>query len=201
MIYLSGAVCGERFNHPKLGFMLTPDMGNVAPKDVVLAADNGCFTNPANYSDERFFRFLESKMPKNRTLFAVAPDVFGSHEATVERSLPILAKIRELGFRSAFVAQDGWVESSTPWDELDALFVGGSTEFKFRNGREAVAIAKRHRKWVHMGRVNSLDRLRAAVGIGCDSADGTFLKFGPDVNWPRLRGWLDAITAQPEMSV
>jgi len=50
-----------------------------------------------------------------------------------------------------------------------------------------------------MGRVNSLDRLRAAIGIGCKSADGTFLKFGPNINWPRLKRWLDHIIEQPEM--
>lgn len=201
MIYLSGAICGERFSHPRLGFLFTPDIGNVVPNNVILAADNGCFTNPSNYSDGRFFNFLDKKMPRERTLFAVAPDVFGSHEETVERSLPVLAEIRKLGFKAAFVAQDGWQEGTTPWDKFDVLFVGGSTNFKFRGGREAISIAKKHGKRTHMGRVNSLDRLRACVGIGCDSADGTFLKFGPDVNWPRLKGWLDIITVQPEMAV
>jgi hypothetical protein len=52
-----------------------------------------------------------------------------------------------------------------------------------------------------MGRVHSLDRLRAAVGIGCDSADGTFLRFGPDTNWPRLKYWLDHLDEQQGMAV
>jgi hypothetical protein len=111
----------------------------------------------------------------------------------------MLPKIRALGYRVAFVAQDGWTPETTPWDEFDVLFVGGSTGFKFRGGRDAVRAAKRHGMWCHMGRVNSLDRLRASIGIGCDSADGTFLKFGPDKNWPRLLRWLEATTNQVEM--
>jgi len=47
--------------------------------------------------------------------------------------------------------------------------------------------------------VNSLERLRAARSIGCDSADGTFLRFGPDVNWPRLSRWLNDLDQQPEL--
>ena len=198
MIYLSGAVTSLR--HRNLGFLLTPDMGNAIPDDVPVAADNGCFTKPAGYTDERYAEHLR-RFPHNRTLFATAPDVLGDHDATVERSTPILRLIRSLGLPAAFVAQDGWDNETTPWGELDCIFVGGSTEFKFRGGREAVAAAKRRGKWAHMGRVNSLERLRAAKSIGCDSADGTFLRFGPDVNGPRLTRWLDAMDAQPEMAL
>lgn len=50
--------------------------------------------------------------------------------------------------------------------------------------------AKARSKWVHMGRVNSRRRWSYAEYIGCDSADGTFLAFGPDVNLPRLTAWV-----------
>ena len=58
------------------------------------------------------------------------------------------------------------------------------------------AEAKRRGKHVHMGRVNSLTRLRYADHIGCDSADGTYLVFGPDVNLPKLLDWLTAVNDQ-----
>jgi hypothetical protein len=35
--------------------------------------------------------------------------------------------------------------------------------------------ARRRGKWVHMGRVNGLRRLRIALDFGVDSVDGTFL--------------------------
>jgi len=42
-------------------------------------------------------------------------------------------------------------------------------------------------------RVNSLRRLRHAAAIGCESADGTFLAYGPDRNLPTLLGWLQTV--------
>ncbi|MET7951050.1 hypothetical protein [Micromonospora sp. NPDC005324] len=44
-----------------------------------------------------------------------------------------------------------------------------------------------------MGRVNSLRRLRHATAIGCHSADGTYLAFGPDQNLPNLLSWLQTV--------
>ncbi len=196
MIYLSGHVGDMR--HPRLGFIMTFRRGlrQRIPDDAAFAADNGCFTASNNYSDDGYLRFLD-QLPVDRCLFATAPDVVGDHAATVERSLPMLRRIRAAGFPVAFIAQDGWSEETTPWDEFDALFVGGTTEFKFRGGRLAVHAARQRGKRTHMGRVNSLDRLAAAAAIGCDSADGTFLRFGPDVNTPRLFAWLDRLTREP----
>ena len=196
VIYLSGHVGAMR--HPRLGFMLTPDTAYLVP-DATIAADNACFSNPDRYSDERYLCFLD-RLPADRCLFATAPDVVGDHAATVELSLPMLRRLHAAGFPAAFCAQDGWEEETTPWDDLDVLFVGGTTEFKFRGGRDAVYAAKRRGKQAHMGRVNSLARLAAAAAIGCDSADGTFLRFGPDVNTPRLFAWLEQLTREPMLA-
>jgi hypothetical protein len=200
MIYLSGK-SNTHLRHPRLGFLLV--LGDTRPLPnghSPLAADNGCFKRPQAYSDKAYAKFL-ARLPRARALFATAPDVLGDHNATVDRAIPALRMIRDIGIPAAFVAQDGWRDESTPWDEFDALFIGGSTEFKFRHGRDAVLAANRRHKWCHMGRVNSLDRLRAAVGIGCHSADGTFIAFGPDRNGPKMLRWLDSITAQPELAV
>lgn len=196
MIYFSGCIVNER--HEKLGFIITPDMGNRIPANARLAVDNGRFTNPDGYSDKRYIRHLY-RFPRDLTVFATAPDVVGDHNATVDLAKPALRMIRDIGLPAAFVAQDGWTEETTPWDEFDAIFIGGSTEFKFRGGREAVRAAKKRKKWAHMGRVNSFERLRAAKSIGCDSADGTYLRFGPDINVPKLLRWLDILNSQMEI--
>jgi hypothetical protein len=47
--------------------------------------------------------------------------------------------------------------------------------------------------FVHMGRVNSLKRLRYAEFIGVDSADGTVLTFGPDRRLPEVLGWVHTL--------
>jgi hypothetical protein len=81
----------------------------------------------------------------------------------------------------ALVAQDGLTTDRVPWRQIDALFIGGTTEFKMGDtARELVAEAQRHGKWVHMGRVNGHRRIRYAKAIGCDSFDGTSLSWFRD---------------------
>jgi EAL domain-containing protein (putative c-di-GMP-specific phosphodiesterase class I) len=76
------------------------------------------------------------------------------------------------------------------WDEIDCLFIGGSTEWKLGPAAaELVAIANSLGKWVHMGRVNSERRYRYAEAIGCDSVDGTYLTYGPDKLLPIVQAW------------
>jgi len=66
------------------------------------------------------------------------------------------------------------------------------TEWKLGEvARHLIAEAKHHGKEVHMGRVNSKMRFDYAASIGCDSVDGTYVSFGPDINLPKLLGWLE----------
>lgn len=185
-----------------IGFIDTPGQGyrHVRRPGVTWCADNGCF-NDAKFSLERWWKFLQDNAhAAGDCLFATAPDVVGDHEATLKRSRPWLERIRELGYPVAFVAQDGAGPGNMPWDEFDVLFIGGTTEFKLgANARVLVKHAKRLGKWVHMGRVNSSKRLRYAKFIGCDSVDGTYLKWGPDVNLPKLLGWVTDLKQRPHL--
>ena len=62
---------------------------------------------------------------------------------------------------------------------------------KLRQSWPLFAEAKRRGLATHMGRVNSGRRFRLARDVGYDSADGTFLAFGPDANLPRLLSWIE----------
>ena len=76
------------------------------------------------------------------------------------------------------------------WDEFDAFFVGGTTEWKL--SAEAAALTRTAvdmGKWVHMGRVNGGKRYEYADVIGCHSVDGTHLTKGPDRNLPDPLAW------------
>jgi len=79
----------------------------------------------------------------------------------------------------AFVAQDGQERLPVPWEHFEALFVGGSTQWKL--GPHAAALireAKRHDKWVHVGRVNTLRRIEWFKALEVDSIDGSgFARF------------------------
>ena len=179
--------------------MLTPNMGNAPPVGRKWAADNGKFSPTYAYSNERYLAWLDSNSPE-RCLFAVAPDVVGNAEETLKLSIPMLPVLWAHGYAPAFAAQDGLV--LPPWDLFYCFFIGGTNAFKLGTvARELSLEARRRGKWVHMGRVNSLKRMRYAKQIGCHSVDGTFLKYGPEKNAPRLRKWLQTLKDEPEFSV
>ena len=200
MIYLSGVV------RPDLPAMLTPRMGQLPPDGQAWAADNGRYASPQDYTDAKYLAWLARMDPyRDRCIFATAPDVWGDYDATLELSLPMLEPIRALGYPVAMVAQDGIErylgdeggDSDIPWEDFDVLFVGGSDTWRHSDGlRAVVAEAKRLGVWVHMGRVNSLRRMQYAESIGCDSADGTSLRFDP--NKP-VQSWARHVIANPSI--
>lgn len=175
-----------------LGQIVTPAAGNRVLPGVDWCADNAVFagTYPG---DDAYLAWISGLPYRDRCAFAVAPDVVGDAEATLARSLPMLPRIRAL-VPVAYAAQNGATPGSLPWHAFDVLFIGGDTEWKL--GAEARALigeAKRRGKRVHMGRVNSYGRLQRAADSGCDSADGTYLAFGPDTNLPKLLGWVHLV--------
>lgn len=193
MIYLttgSTAAIRDAIGAGLLGEIATPASGPARVAGSTWCADNGCF-NAATYpGDDAWFAWLTGMDPAG-CVFATAPDVVGDAAATLDRSGPWLPRIRAAGFPAALVAQDGLEDLAVPWGEFDALFVGGSTAWKLGPGaRRLVAAARDRGKWVHMGRVNSERRMRYAQHIGCQSADGTYLAFGPDVNLPAVLAWV-----------
>lgn len=185
----------------RIGCLLNPGTGSGAPPGATWAADNAKFGKSWPGHD-RWWKWLTRMRHEHDPalcLFAVAPDVVGDAAATLAESRPWLARIRELGLPVAFVAQDGCSEPGLiPWGELDVLFLGGSDRFKLGAEARVVAAAARGVEVpVHMGRVNSRRRLRYAEALGCSSADGTYLTFGPDLNLGRLSRWM----AESERSI
>lgn len=210
MRYLSGAVRGDVLAHNGMGVMLTPNMGNRPDLSrTTWAADTGCFSARTPFRLDVYLSWLVQLLPYRATcLFATAPDVIPMHlhdesqaaALTWARAQYTLPVIRALGFRAAYVAQNGLERMAVPWDAFDVLFIGGTTAWKLSEQVAClVAEAKRRGKNVHMGRVNSGKRLRYAYEIGCDSADGTYLKYGPDVNFPKVRRWLRDVEMRPSL--
>lgn len=202
-MYLSGAIKPSMRPYLEagtLGGLYQPSAGQ-GRHGGVWAADNGCFNADTYLGDDAWMTWLKRQTDHLDTcLFAVAPDVVGDHDATLARSLPWLPQIRALGYKAAFVGQDGAAIETVPWDEFDVLFIGGSTDFKLGAvARGLVAHARALGKDAHMGRVNSEKRLRYAKHIGCTSADGTFIAFGPDVNLPRVLSWLRGVNDQLDL--
>lgn len=170
----------RKWDHPDHGRLLTPRHYNsalaTAEAGIPWAMDNDGF---GGVDDAAFRRMVTDLAGIHGCRFLNAPDVFhpdgseahGDTLAAWHRWLPFL---RVAGFPLSFVLQVGATIDGVPWDDLDAVFIGGTTEWKL--GPEARAIvgeAKRRGKWVHMGRVNSMKRIGYAKAIGCDSVDGT----------------------------
>ena len=105
-------------------------------------------------------------------LFVAVPDVVGSARRTLE--VFERWKSRLAGWKLALVCQDGQEDLPLPWDDIAAVFIGGSTNWKC--GPHAAAIvraAKALDKWVHIGRVNEPGRYDHFAKLGADSCDGT----------------------------
>lgn len=190
----SGPLVRQAMTDGLLGCILTPR--NSQHPTAPLIADNGCF-GKTYVGDDAWFEWLSATAERDahRIAFATAPDVVANAAATWERSEPWLPRIRALGVPAAYVAQDGVTSASMPWGSFDVLFVGGSTGWKL--GEEAAGVmagAVQRGIPVHMGRVNTLKRLRYAYFAGCTSVDGTYLAFGPDVNLPRLLSFIREAT-------
>ncbi|WP_228537875.1 hypothetical protein [Nocardia sp. XZ_19_231] len=183
----------------ELGAIATPAQGNRIDRTwPAWCADNGVFTG-AYPGDDEYLRWLARLQPlADRCLFVTAPDVVGDHWQTLARSRDMLPRIRELGFPAAFVAQNYMeFDSWHPWDDIDALFLGGSTEWKLSAEAANIAsVAASLGIWVHMGRVNSRRRYQYAAAIGCHSVDGTYLTYAPDANLPNVLSWSRETAAQ-----
>lgn len=204
MLYLCGRYRPELLTHPLLGFMATPANGNHPPlRRLWWAADTGCFRHPERFDPERYLAWLAKLRPEaQRCLFATAPDVVSDAQATWARSAPLLPRLRALGYRAALVAQDGLEQLPIDWETFDCLFVGGSTAWKLSEAAYAlVCEASQRGKWTHLGRVNSLRRLRAAQAAGYDSADGNKLLYAPDQEIITISRWATTLATQPPLAL
>lgn len=136
------------------------------------AIDNGAFSK---FDADSFMSLLEREKPRmDLCRFVCAPDVVGSARRTLE--VFDNWKDRLSGWPIAIVCQDGQEHLPIPWDDVSAIFIGGSTEWKC--GPHAVACIKAAKaigKWVHVGRVNTPGRFEYFEQAGADSIDGTGL--------------------------
>lgn len=148
------------------GQLLTPLTGYRKCEDV-FGVDNGGFkeARPKGFSKilQRQFEFRE------QCLFAAVPDKVGNHKQT----LAMWDEYQHLadGYKKAFVVQDGFDE----WpNNADAIFLGGSTEFKDSiEADNIVNAALNNNMHVHIGRVNTIERFYHFHKLGAHTCDGS----------------------------
>ncbi len=206
-----------------IGAIMSRAQGNALPDDALFCVDNSCGPGrdgqpgTAYPGDNAYLAYLQKLAAldgadpcdpdTSRCLFAVAPDVLCDAAGTLRRSRYMLPVIRhEIGLPAALVAQNGLEhilaamshrELDEFWSAFSVLFLGGDDDWKLGPAAAALtAEAHRRRRWVHMGRVNTRQRLRYAAYTGCDSADGTGMTRAPDKNLAQMLAWLREIDTQ-----
>lgn len=198
LLLVSGATATVRryAGHPHLGRLVQPRSWNaireLAESGMYWAADNDCFQG---LDPDAYMTMLNAlaQVDTSRLLFVTVPDVVADAHGTRALFRAWLPALRRRGLPPALVAQDGLTPEDTPWGELAALFIGGSTSWK--EGNEAAVLVQAARAcgvWTHVGRVNTWRRFRHFDALGVDSFDGTQFSRYPDTY---LGPWLDGIAA------
>jgi hypothetical protein len=154
------------------GQMLTP-LSRYRLVTEKFAVDNGAFTKFRFAKFDSLLRRNEVNRSK-RCLWVAVPDVVGS----ARRTLEIWKYRRDLVphglWPLAFVCQDGAESLPIPWDELAAVFIGGTTAWKMsEHAAQIIKTAKILNKLVHIGRVNTPRRWRHFAALGADTCDGS----------------------------
>jgi hypothetical protein len=162
----------ESWRHPNLGILCSPKyVFNDDVQNWPWAADNDAFSR---FDARLYRRMLELFMQRRGCLFVSAPDVVGDASATLRRFEQWQPELEQTGLPIALVAQDGLHLHDVPWQQIAALFIGGTSYWKMgEQARALAAEAKQRDKWLHMGRVNGERRLMYAKALGCNSVDGT----------------------------
>jgi len=205
LLLVSGATTTVA-RHPSLGVMVGPRDGaslqTVAATGRPWAADNDCFQQLDVDAYWRLLRRLHHA-DRSRFLWVTVPDVVADAGATLDRWSEWFPQVDDLGLPAAFAGQDGIEDRADeiPWEDMRCLFIGGSTGWKLSHAAAGlVAEARRRRKWVHVGRVNTRRRVRDIAWMGADSFDGRSFSAWPDEKIPRALRWMRDVKRQPCLS-
>jgi hypothetical protein len=189
----------RKYESENIGVLLTPDARqDISKCKGYWAVDNSCYSG---FTPSKYFSVLDyiGQQDRSKLAFITIPDVVADVDKTLEQfSLwhPVLSN-RYPDYPWAIVLQDGITEGQVPWDKIAAVFIGGTTEWKL--GIEAARLAKIAKgkgKWVHMGRVNTEQRIQYAEAIGCDSIDGSSFSMFANTHIP----WAMAKLENPQQS-
>lgn len=149
----------------------------------------GALTLPA------FWRLCEKAAAQpSPPLFAVLPDQPYAADATRALADRYAAQLSAAWpFRWALAVQDGMTPADLDRWPIGAVFVAGSTAWKWRTVAAWAREAKARGLYVHVARVNTIHRIRHCIDVDADSADGTGVFRG---NRRQLAGVLDGLTEQ-----
>lgn len=178
----------------RIGWLISPDGWRRPPSWMPYALDNGAFgawSNNRPWDEGAYMALLERARAHARPLWAVVPDVVTDKEATLAMWDVWAPRVKETlpGVPLAFAAQDGMTPKDVPAD-AEVVFIGGSTEWKWRAARGFCEAFKR----VHIARVNSERKLWQCYELGAESCDGTGWMRGGEDRLEELERFLNMST-------
>jgi len=153
-----------------------------------ICIDNGAWTSFNSgepWREDLFRRLVASHGKKAR--FIVVPDIVEGGPESLALSIEWLGWCLECCKMALIPVQDGMTD-----EDVESLlgprvgvFVGGSTEFKERTVQSWGRLCRKSGAWLHVGRVNTVRRIKLCIAARADSADGSSgSRFA--VNIPRL---------------
>lgn len=159
-------------NCPQYGQLLTPLTGYRLAENVSFGVDNGGYTRQ---DMPRFIATVEKARPhKARCKFVVMPDVPGSAIRTAELFAEFSQQFSDMPL--ALAIQDGIESIEIPWGKLSAVFVAGTTDWRYKDyAKHVIAAAKWRGLWVHVGRVSNPEQWEKYRKMGADSGDSSAL--------------------------
>lgn len=159
----------KRYNY-NFGQLRTP-LTAYGLSDKVYGLDNGCFSKFDKKTWRRLVSEAKGQDLEYQPKFVCSPDIVGDARRTLELFDQFYDEISPLPV--CLVLQDGIGDFNIDWNRVDAVFVGGSDAFKVSNEAfNACKAAKMLGKWVHVGRVNTAQRVSNWMGLA-DSIDGS----------------------------
>ena len=136
------------------------------------ALDNGAFSafiRKTPFDAAAYLNFLSlTHQCIARPMWALVPDTVGCRDSTLAMWRTWSPALLRRGLTLAFAAQDGMSFSDVP-KAASVVFIGGSTPWKLGAIKPWCGTFPR----VHVGRVNTPDRLWLCHDAGAESVDGT----------------------------
>lgn len=177
---------------------LTP-LNHHLPPGFRFAIDNGAwtaFTKNIEFDRKAFLSLIHRRA--KAADFVVLPDIVAAGSRSLRFSLSWIDALIAFNVPLLLPLQDGVTTKEVRHVLADhrtiGLFLGGTTEWKLRTIYLWGELAKAEQRWYHVGRVNTIRRIRLCAEAGAQSFDGTSAsRFS--VNVPKLHN----ATLQPSL--
>ena len=161
----------------KVGWLISQPIQKTNIKDysdiIPYSLDNGrfaCWSSNKEWNELEWINMLEHcKYLRKKPQWVIVPDVVGDKELTLkdwDKYIPVVKDI--YNYTPAFAVQDGMTPSDVP-SEASVIFVGGSFDWKWKTAE----MWCKEFPYVHIARVNTINRVWKCHDWGAKSIDGT----------------------------